>query len=87
MTAGAAMSSPPLSPFPQLFPFVGRHRMRRVHARGEPEPIPEHFQPGPARTRPAHGPYWTGLGSDLAACAKNLGPSLARNAIFSYFTL
>jgi hypothetical protein len=35
--------------------------------------IPEHFDPGPAwpagpaRTRPAHEPYWTGVGRDLEA--------------------
>jgi hypothetical protein len=27
--------------------------------------IPEHFEPGP--TRPAHEPYWTGMGRDLEA--------------------
>jgi hypothetical protein len=34
--------------------------------------IPEPFQPGPAWTRPAHGLYWTDLGSDLAARKKIL---------------
>jgi hypothetical protein len=37
--------------------------------------IPEHFEPGPARwpnpsparARPAHEPYWTGVGKDLEA--------------------
>jgi hypothetical protein len=28
--------------------------------------IPEHFEHGP--TRPAHEPYWTGVGRDLEAC-------------------
>jgi hypothetical protein len=50
-----------------------------------PPTIPEHFQSGPAR--PAHGSYWTGLGSDLAAREKNLGPSPVRNVVFSYFAL
>jgi hypothetical protein len=27
---------------------------------------------GPARTRPAHGPYWTGLGGDLATHKKKI---------------
>jgi hypothetical protein len=29
--------------------------------------IPEHFEPGPARARPAHEPYWPGVGRDLEA--------------------
>jgi hypothetical protein len=31
--------------------------------------ILEHFEPGPgpARARPAHEPYWTGVGRDLEA--------------------
>jgi hypothetical protein len=33
--------------------------------------IHEHFQPGPL-ARPAHEPYWTGLGSDLATREKIL---------------
>jgi hypothetical protein len=55
--------------------------------------IPEHFDPGPAwpagpaRTRPAHEPYWTGVGRDLEARDFFFGPSLARNAVFSCFTL
>jgi hypothetical protein len=39
-----------------------------------PRTIPEHFEPGPARpaglarARPAHEPYWTGMGRDHEAC-------------------
>jgi hypothetical protein len=29
--------------------------------------IPEHFEPGPACTWPAHEPYWAGVGRDLEA--------------------
>jgi hypothetical protein len=48
--------------------------------------IPEHFDPGPAwpagpaRTRPAHEPYWTGVGRDLEAATNFFGPSPAQNA-------
>jgi hypothetical protein len=27
--------------------------------------MPEHFEPGPARARPANESYWTGVGRDL----------------------
>jgi hypothetical protein len=53
--------------------------------------MPEHFQPSPARpagpARPAHGPYWTGLGSDLAAREKILAkarPEMLFLAILHY---
>jgi hypothetical protein len=51
--------------------------------------IPEHFEPGPtgpagpARARPAHEPYWMGVGRDLEAREIFFGPSPARNADFS----
>jgi hypothetical protein len=44
-------------------------------------------RPGPARARPAHEPYWTGVGRDLEARKIFFGPSPARNAVFSCFTL
>jgi hypothetical protein len=43
--------------------------------------------PGPARARTAHGPYWTGLGSDLAAREKTLArarPKMLFLAILHY---
>jgi hypothetical protein len=55
--------------------------------------IPKHFEPGPtrpagpARARPAHESYWTGVGRDLEAREIFFGPSPARNAVFSCFTL
>jgi hypothetical protein len=57
------------------------------------ETIPQHFEPGPARpaiparARPTHKSYWTGVGRDLEARKKNFGPSPARNTVFSCFTL
>jgi hypothetical protein len=56
---------------------------------------PMHFSDPPlylsilssARTRPAHEPYWTGVGRDLEARENFFGPSSARNAVFSCFTL
>jgi hypothetical protein len=46
-------------------------------------------QPGPipARARPAHELYWAGVGRDLEAREIFFGPSPARNAVFSCFTL
>jgi hypothetical protein len=55
--------------------------------------IPEHLEPGPtrpagpARNRPAHESYWTGVDRDLEAREIFFGPSPARNAVFSCFTL
>jgi hypothetical protein len=53
--------------------------------------IPEHFEPGPARARPAPGPPTNLTGrawAEILKPAKNFfGPSLARNAVFSCFTL
>jgi hypothetical protein len=59
--------------------------------------IPEHFEPGPTRpagpawARPAPGPATNLTGrpwAEVLKPAKNFfGPSLARNAVFSCFTL
>jgi hypothetical protein len=39
-----------------------------LHLSTTPPPIiPKHFEPSPARARPAHEPYWTGVGRDLEA--------------------
>jgi hypothetical protein len=43
--------------------------------------IPEHLEPSPARVRPAHEPYWTGVGRDLEAREIFFSPGPARNAV------
>jgi hypothetical protein len=45
------------------------------------------FLARPGRARPAHEPYWMGVGRDLEARENFFGPSPARNAVFIYFTL
>jgi hypothetical protein len=42
--------------------------------------------PSPAHTSPAHGPYCTAW-AEILKLANFFGPSPARNAVFSYFTI